>query len=98
MTVKLCKKCKITKLISLFSKNIRKQDGFEIYCRSCRAIDSKIQYKKNKNIVAKRTKDRQSKLANAALIYVSNKKCSKCQIEKSINFFGYYKYSEDKHR
>ena len=40
MEVKLCKRCNLEKNITEFTKNKRRKDGLDLYCRECNKIRS----------------------------------------------------------
>lgn len=48
MPVKTCPDCKLTKDLSRFSKNKRKSDGYDTYCKPCVRVRSAAHYQCNK--------------------------------------------------
>ena len=45
---KYCLDCKTTKGVEHFNRNVRKSDGFDIYCKPCCRVRSKASYEKHK--------------------------------------------------
>lgn len=57
MFTKICTKCSNEYDVSFFNKNIRKKDGYDIYCKNCTREMSKESYLKNIDKVKKRHKE-----------------------------------------
>jgi hypothetical protein len=55
--MKYCLDCKLLKQISEFSKNKRKKDGCDIYCKSCISVRGSKHYKQNKDKAQTRHKE-----------------------------------------
>lgn len=79
---KTCTKCKETKLISEFSKNKSTTDGVSLYCKLCRRLNDENRKENAKN-----------NIINVNKLIV--KKCSKCNIEKSLIDFRINRKSQD---
>lgn len=45
---KYCLDCNTTKSVEYFNRNVRKPDGFDIYCKACCYVRSKASYEKHK--------------------------------------------------
>ena len=81
---KSCTRCKETKLISEFSKNKLTKDGLSLYCKLCRRLNDNDKDKKEKaenNIIS--------------INELTIKKCSKCNVEKSLIGFKINRKSQD---
>ena len=48
MSNKQCLCCKETKVLSEFSRNAQRNDGFSAYCKVCKAVKDRQYYEKNK--------------------------------------------------
>lgn len=57
LSAKHCAKCKQTKPFSLFSKDATKKDGFNSWCKDCKAVQTKLWKSKNKDSVKVYAKD-----------------------------------------
>jgi len=61
MSSKECEKCKTPKDISSFSKNKRKKDGLNQYCKPCQKDYMTVYYEKNKQNLNEKNKDNYKK-------------------------------------
>lgn len=80
VTTKICKKCNNEHDVSFFNKNIRKKDGYDIYCKSCtREMSQKSYLKhidKNKKRLKEYAKTQKSKEYKAKWRRENKEKCS----------------------
>jgi predicted transcriptional regulator len=58
LRMKICKKCNQSLEESLFNRNKTKLDGFEIYCKECAKVKSKLAYEKGREKYVARNKER----------------------------------------
>lgn len=60
--MKTCFTCKNTLNFNYFHKNKQKKDGFDTNCKSCRKVNSKKHYEKNKETIKIKTNSRYHKI------------------------------------
>ncbi len=83
LTVKKCGKCKVEKDIIYFSKSKNRSDGLASQCKDCIAKNFD-RYQNNNTINYVPNK-----------YNLTNKKCCKCKLDKSISRFGVNKSAKD---
>jgi len=74
--IKVCKRCKLEKPTSEFTKNINEKDKYDRYCKLCKKELNKEHRKKN-----------ELSIKNGKIIVPNFKVCNKCKIEKQIYEF-----------
>lgn len=75
---KRCTKCQEIKTLSAFSKDKSKKDDLQCACKSCRAKQKRIYYKKNRNSILKKQKsyyqnNKQEIIGYRRIYYAENK-------------------------
>ena len=92
---KLCAKCNNIKSIDEFTFCKKNKSGHYSYCKDC----LKEIYEENKEKILVSAKRIRTIIANSeCLVPPEHKTCPRCKFQKSVNEFGKYKYSRDKHR
>lgn len=80
--LKICSKCKVNKTIIEFSKNKRKGDGLQTFCKECSKNKSKEFYERNKISqclqILRRKRERRIKAKKYILAYLQAHKCIDC--------------------
>ena len=75
MERKICSKCELEKEVSEFTKNKRKKDGYNSYCKECNKTYQQGHYQRNKGYYFDKKKEQKETLRE----YVENiKKTAKC--------------------
>lgn len=76
--LKTCKKCKEEKPLEMFSKNRRRKDGYQDWCKACIKIRDKENYANNKTKFAKWSKDRRLRVRKQVFEYLLDHPCVEC--------------------
>lgn len=101
MNSKVCNKCKLLKELDCFWKQKIGKYGHQAVCKDCKKDDnkkrSKESYEKNKEQRKQYATDKRKKVAQLVenneidLPSLTSKKCSKCNITKSVLMFSFRK-------
>lgn len=76
--MKYCPGCKETKEISLFSKNKRRYDGVQNYCKSCKSVQDRKYYVKDRTKQYKRVKKYREETLLKIWDYLTSHACIDC--------------------
>lgn len=76
--LKECKKCKNKKTVEQFSKNRRRRDGLQDWCKACIRIRDAENYKKNPDKFATWSKDRRIRVRRQVFEYLLTHPCIEC--------------------
>jgi len=82
METKVCRKCKETKLVDMYSKNKSSDDGLQRNCKACMRNANIKSYTKDKSKYHARGKSYSKKLFDELNEYKSSQTCKKCGNDK----------------
>lgn len=93
MDFKVCSKCKESKPVDQFRKEVKMRDGRGSQCNTCVAASKREYYKNRKNGNSRIRLEEKQRLA-AEKANITHKVCTKCKVEKPVSEFN----SEGKNR
>lgn len=88
---KCCTKCGLVKSIDSFNKKSKSKDGYRSRCRECQLLD-------NREYRAEQRVKKELIRASLPVVVVTEKRCTRCGIVKSLDAYNKKSTSRDGHR